>query len=100
MSTAREKAVMSCGEVTRGFEAVRDPFAENFVHRRDRDIVADLDRLAAVLARQTPAWEPGTRQAYHALSLGFYEGELLRRVGPRCQPRCRSTSQAATAMAT
>ena len=34
-------------------------------------------------ARQTPALEPGTRQAYHAISLGFYEGELLRRVDPR-----------------
>src|SRR5678809_744385 len=49
----------------------------------DRGIVADLDRLAAVLARQKPAWEPGTRQAYHALTLGFYEGELLRRIDPR-----------------
>jgi CubicO group peptidase (beta-lactamase class C family) len=49
----------------------------------DRAIVADLDRLAVVLARQKPAWEPGTRQAYHALTLGFYEGELLRRVDPR-----------------
>ena len=49
----------------------------------DRSVVADLDRLAVVLARQKPAWEPGTRQAYHAISLGFYEGELLRRVDPR-----------------
>jgi CubicO group peptidase (beta-lactamase class C family) len=49
----------------------------------DRSIVADLDRLAVVLARQKPTWEPGTRQAYHALTLGFYEGELLRRVDPR-----------------
>jgi len=49
----------------------------------DRSVVADLDRLAGVLARQTPAWEPGSRQAYHALTLGFYEGELLRRVDPR-----------------
>lgn len=49
----------------------------------DRSIVADLDRLAAVLARQKPAWEPGTRQAYHALTLGFYEGELLRRLDPQ-----------------
>jgi CubicO group peptidase (beta-lactamase class C family) len=48
----------------------------------DRSIVADLDRLAVILARQTPAWEAGTRQAYHALTLGFYEGELLRRVDP------------------
>jgi CubicO group peptidase (beta-lactamase class C family) len=49
----------------------------------DRRVVADLDRLAVVLARQKPAWEPGTRQAYHALTLGFYEGELMRRVDPR-----------------
>ena len=49
----------------------------------DRALVADLDRLAVVLARQKPRWEPGTHQAYHALTLGFYEGELLRRVDPR-----------------
>src|SRR5215813_5409994 len=49
----------------------------------DRSTLADLDRLAVILARQKPAWEPGTRQAYHALTLGFYEGELLRRVDPR-----------------
>ena len=49
----------------------------------DRDTVADLDRLAIVLARQTPAWPAGTQQAYHAISLGFYESELLRRVDPR-----------------
>jgi CubicO group peptidase (beta-lactamase class C family) len=49
----------------------------------DRDIVADPDRLAEVMARHRPAWEPGTRQAYHGLTLGFYEGELMRRVDPR-----------------
>ncbi len=49
----------------------------------DKRVVADLDRLASVMARQKPAWEPGMRQAYHAISLGFYEGELLRRVDPR-----------------
>jgi CubicO group peptidase (beta-lactamase class C family) len=49
----------------------------------DKVTVADLDRLAEVMARQKPAWEPGTRQAYHAVTLGFYEGELLRRVDPR-----------------
>jgi CubicO group peptidase (beta-lactamase class C family) len=49
----------------------------------DRGVVADLDRLAVMLARQKPAWTPGTRQAYHALTLGFYEGELLRRIDPR-----------------
>lgn len=49
----------------------------------DRTLVADLDRLAVVIARQKPAWEPGTRQAYHAITLGYYEGELLRRVDPQ-----------------
>jgi CubicO group peptidase (beta-lactamase class C family) len=44
---------------------------------------ADLDKLAVILARQKPAWEPGTRQAYHAITLGFYESELLRRVDPK-----------------
>lgn len=49
----------------------------------DREVVADLDRLAQVLARQTPAWPPGERHGYHAISLGFYEGELMRRLDPR-----------------
>lgn len=49
----------------------------------DRNTVADLDRLAIVLARQKPAWEPGARQGYHALTIGFYEGELLRRIDPQ-----------------
>ena len=49
----------------------------------DRSVIADLDRLAVVLARQKPEWEPGTRQGYHAISLGFYEGELLRRIDPQ-----------------
>jgi CubicO group peptidase (beta-lactamase class C family) len=49
----------------------------------DRSLVADPKRLADFLARQKPAWEPGTRQAYHAITLGFHQGELLRRVDPQ-----------------
>jgi len=49
----------------------------------DRALVADLDRLADVLARQTPACKPGTRQGYHAITLGFFENELIRRIDPR-----------------
>ena len=45
--------------------------------------LADLDRMAAVLASQAPAWPPGTRQGYHGISLGWYEGELIRRVDPQ-----------------
>jgi CubicO group peptidase (beta-lactamase class C family) len=48
----------------------------------DRAVVADLDRLAEIMARQRPAWGPGERQAYHAISLGFYESELVRRIDP------------------
>lgn len=47
------------------------------------DVLANPDRLAAILAQQKPAWEPGARQGYHAVSLGFYESELLRRVDPQ-----------------
>lgn len=48
-----------------------------------RELVTDVDRLASVLARQEPAWPPGERQAYHGITLGFYESELLRRIDPR-----------------
>jgi CubicO group peptidase (beta-lactamase class C family) len=49
----------------------------------DRNVVANPDRLAAVLASQTPAWPPGERQAYHAVTLGYYQSELLRRLDPQ-----------------
>jgi CubicO group peptidase (beta-lactamase class C family) len=49
----------------------------------EKSTVADLDRLAEILARQKPAWEPGTRQGYHAITLGYYENELLRRIDPQ-----------------
>lgn len=53
-----------------------------FDEQGDRSLVANHDQLAVVLARQKPAWEPGTRQAYHAITLGYYENELLRRIDP------------------
>ncbi|HEX6125400.1 MAG TPA: serine hydrolase domain-containing protein [Pyrinomonadaceae bacterium] len=49
----------------------------------DKNTVADPDLLAEIMARQKPVWEPGSRQAYHAISLGFYESELIRRVDPQ-----------------
>jgi CubicO group peptidase (beta-lactamase class C family) len=44
--------------------------------------VADPARLSAVLAAQKPAWPPGTRHGYHAITLGWYESELIRRTDP------------------
>jgi CubicO group peptidase (beta-lactamase class C family) len=54
-----------------------------FHEKVDRKTVADLDRLAAIMVRERPEWPPGERQSYHAISLGFYEGELMRRVDPK-----------------
>lgn len=53
-----------------------------FEGQGNKEIVADLDRLGMILARQKPAWVPGSRQGYHAITLGYYENELLRRVDP------------------
>jgi CubicO group peptidase (beta-lactamase class C family) len=44
--------------------------------------VADPDRLAPILAGQAPAWPPGTRHGYHAITLGWYQSELIRRTDP------------------
>jgi CubicO group peptidase (beta-lactamase class C family) len=43
----------------------------------------DLDRVAAALARQKPAWEPGTRHGYHAMTIGLYMQELIRHADPK-----------------
>jgi CubicO group peptidase (beta-lactamase class C family) len=42
--------------------------------------LADLDVVAAATALQRPLWTAGTRHGYHGISLGWYEGELVRRV--------------------
>jgi CubicO group peptidase (beta-lactamase class C family) len=47
------------------------------------EALSDPDRVAGALARQRPLWVPGERHGYHSSTIGFYEGELLRRVDPR-----------------
>lgn len=49
----------------------------------DRSVLENQAHLAKVLARQVPSHPPGQRQYYHALTLGYYESELLRRVDPK-----------------
>jgi CubicO group peptidase (beta-lactamase class C family) len=44
--------------------------------------VADPARLSPMLAAQRPAWRPGTRHGYHAITLGWYQSELIRRTDP------------------
>jgi CubicO group peptidase (beta-lactamase class C family) len=48
---------------------------------RLRDI-ADTSTLSARIAAQRPAWQPGTRHGYHAVTLGWYQSELIRHVDP------------------
>ena len=42
----------------------------------------DLDYVARALAKQKPAWKPGTRHGYHAMTIGLYMQELIRHVDP------------------
>jgi CubicO group peptidase (beta-lactamase class C family) len=43
----------------------------------------EWDVVTAMLADQAPLWEPGTAHGYHALSLGYLEGEIFRRIAGR-----------------
>lgn len=45
--------------------------------------IYDWDATVANLAAQAPWWEPGTKSGYHALSQGYLEGEVVRRVTGR-----------------
>ena len=44
--------------------------------------VSDPAKLSAMLAAQAPAWTPGSRHGYHAVTLGWYESELIRHADP------------------
>ena len=46
------------------------------------DDLANPTQMSAKLAAQRPAWAPGTRHGYHAITIGWYEGELIRRTDP------------------
>ena len=49
----------------------------------DLEKLADPDVVAAAIAKQAPLWKPGEAHGYHGLTLGWYEGELIRRVDPK-----------------
>ncbi len=50
--------------------------------RLNAKLLGDHERLADAIASQKTAWKPGDRHGYHGVSLGWYEGALLRRVDP------------------
>lgn len=43
----------------------------------------DSRRMAAILAQQTPLWEPGTKVAYHAVTYGYLMSEIILRATGR-----------------
>ena len=43
----------------------------------------DSRRMAAILAQQSPLWEPGTKVAYHAVTYGYLMSEIVLRATGR-----------------
>ena len=60
---------------TAGLAALRAPLAEAAFF--------DWSAMTTALAAETPWWEPGAANGYHALTYGFLVGELIRRVDGR-----------------
>ena len=46
----------------------------------EKNCLYDWDGVVAGLAAQKPWWTPGTESGYHAITQGFLQGELIRRV--------------------
>jgi len=44
------------------------------------DDLYDWDKATSLLAAQEPWWEPGTASGYHAVTQGYLEGEIVRRI--------------------
>lgn len=49
----------------------------------DATEMLDWDHMVDALARQAPAYRPGTKTGYHALTYGWLAGEIVRRVSGR-----------------
>jgi CubicO group peptidase (beta-lactamase class C family) len=58
-----------------GLAAVRAPLPAGAMY--------DWELMTGALGAETPFWEPGTRNGYHALTFGYLVGELVRRVSGR-----------------
>lgn len=55
-----------------GLPAVRTPLPQG--------AYANWELMVNALAKEEPFWEPGTRNGYHALTIGWLVGEVVRRV--------------------
>jgi CubicO group peptidase (beta-lactamase class C family) len=54
-----------------------------FVEKTTVEDQCDWESCCAKLARQAPAWPPGTASSYHAMTYGWLAGEVVRRVSGR-----------------
>jgi CubicO group peptidase (beta-lactamase class C family) len=54
-----------------GLPAIRNPL--------EKDALLKWDLMTSALAGEEPWWEPGTKHGYHALTLGYLLGEIVRR---------------------
>ena len=46
----------------------------------DVEDLYDWEKVTSLLAAQEPWWEPGTASGYHAVTQGYLEGEVVRRI--------------------
>jgi CubicO group peptidase (beta-lactamase class C family) len=49
--------------------------------------VADVEEVTTRLAHAEPSWKPGTKIAYHGLTVGWLTGEIVRRIDGRRIPQ-------------
>jgi CubicO group peptidase (beta-lactamase class C family) len=55
-----------------GLPAIKKPLAE--------DAIYHWDTMTSALAEQEPWWQPGTKHGYHALTIGWLVGEVIKRI--------------------
>ncbi|EYC11829.1 hypothetical protein Y032_0049g1800 [Ancylostoma ceylanicum] len=48
-----------------------------------REDAKDFEKMAYVLAKQKPNWEPGTKSGYHAITYGWIVDQIVRRADPK-----------------
>jgi CubicO group peptidase (beta-lactamase class C family) len=55
-----------------GLPAIKKPLSE--------DAIFHWDEMTSALAEQEPWWQPGTKHGYHAMTIGWRVGEVIRRI--------------------
>jgi CubicO group peptidase (beta-lactamase class C family) len=78
-----EFAAHDKGDVTVGHVMGHTAGLPGWVPAIEPDVLYDWDRATAALVDQPTWWKPGTASGYHAISQGYLEGEILRRVTGR-----------------